>query len=84
MTVNNEIGTIQPMAEIGKIVKSHRGVMFHTDAAQAVGKILIDVNAMQIDRAMRQKTNAARTTMPSTTTRLVCTARQSAALRSSM
>ncbi len=48
MAVNNEIGVIQPMAEIGKICRE-RGVFFHTDAAQAVGKIPLDVNAMNID-----------------------------------
>lgn len=49
MAVNNETGVIQPLAEIGKIARKHRGVYFHTDAAQAVGKIPIDVNAMNID-----------------------------------
>lgn len=48
MAVNNEIGVIQPLAEIGKLCRE-RGVFFHTDAAQAVGKINIDVNAMNID-----------------------------------
>jgi len=48
MAVNNEIGVIQPLAEIGKICRQ-RGVYFHTDAAQAVGKIPLDVNAMNID-----------------------------------
>lgn len=48
MMVNNEIGVIQPIAEIGKICREH-GVYFHTDAAQAVGKIPIDVEAMNID-----------------------------------
>ena len=48
MAVNNEIGVIQPMAEIGKIAREY-GVLFHTDATQAVGKIPIDVNAMNID-----------------------------------
>lgn len=48
MAVNNEIGVIQPLAEIGKICREN-GVFFHTDAAQAVGKIPIDVEAMQID-----------------------------------
>jgi len=48
MTVQNEIGTIQPMAEIGAICRE-RGVFLHTDAAQAVGKIPIDVKAMNID-----------------------------------
>lgn len=48
MAVNNEIGVIQPLAEIGKICRE-KGVLFHTDAAQAVGKIPLDVNAMSID-----------------------------------
>lgn len=48
MAVNNEIGVIQPLAEIGKITRA-RGVLFHTDAAQAFGKIPLDVEAMQID-----------------------------------
>ena len=48
MAVNNEIGVIQPLAEIGKICRD-AGVFFHTDAAQAVGKIPLDVNAMNID-----------------------------------
>ena len=48
MFVNNEIGVIQRIAEIGALCRS-RKVFFHTDAAQAVGKIPIDVNAMNID-----------------------------------
>eukprot|EP01091_Cochliopodium_minus_P009278 TRINITY_DN224_c0_g1_i2.p1 TRINITY_DN224_c0_g1~~TRINITY_DN224_c0_g1_i2.p1 ORF type:complete len:456 (-),score=127.22 TRINITY_DN224_c0_g1_i2:84-1430(-) len=48
MAVHNEIGVIQPLEEIGKICRE-RGVFFHTDAAQAVGKIPIDVNKMNID-----------------------------------
>ncbi|XP_023405970.1 cysteine desulfurase isoform X2 [Loxodonta africana] len=48
MTVNNEIGVKQPIAEIGRICSS-RKVYFHTDAAQAVGKIPLDVNDMKID-----------------------------------
>lgn len=48
MAVNNEIGVIQPITEIGKICKENN-VYFHTDAAQAIGKIDIDVNAMNID-----------------------------------
>lgn len=48
MFVNNEIGVIQPIEEIGKLCRS-RKVFFHTDAAQAVGKVPIDVNAMNID-----------------------------------
>lgn len=48
MAVNNEIGVIQPLAEIGKICRE-AGVFFHTDAAQAAGKILLDVEAMNID-----------------------------------
>ncbi|KAJ7024315.1 pyridoxal phosphate-dependent transferase [Mycena alexandri] len=49
MTVNNETGVIQPMKEIGTLLRKHRGVYFHTDAAQAVGKIPVDVNEMNID-----------------------------------
>lgn len=48
MAVNNEIGVIQPLAEIGRICRE-RGVLFHTDAAQAAGKIPLDVEAMNID-----------------------------------
>jgi len=48
MTANNEIGTIQPVEEIGAICKKH-GVLFHTDAVQAVGHLPIDVKRMQID-----------------------------------
>ncbi|MBT3551675.1 MAG: aminotransferase class V-fold PLP-dependent enzyme [Rhodospirillaceae bacterium] len=48
MTVQNEIGIIQPMAEIGALCRE-RGVFLHTDAAQATGKITIDVKAMNID-----------------------------------
>ena len=49
MTVNNETGVIQPIKEIGDIVRKHRGVYFHTDAAQAAGKIPLDVNEWNID-----------------------------------
>jgi len=48
MAVNNEIGVIQPLAEIGRLCRE-RGIFFHTDAAQAVGKIPLDVEAMNID-----------------------------------
>jgi cysteine desulfurase len=48
MAVNNEIGVIQPLAEIGKICRDKK-TFFHTDAAQAVGKIPLDVEAMNID-----------------------------------
>ncbi len=48
MAVNNEIGVIQPLAEIGKICRENK-TFFHTDAAQAVGKIPLDVEAMNID-----------------------------------
>jgi cysteine desulfurase len=48
MFANNEIGTIQPVAEIGKLAKE-KGVLFHTDATQAVGKVPVDVEAMGID-----------------------------------
>ena len=48
MTANNEIGTIQPIGEIGAICKKH-GVLFHTDAVQAVGHLPIDVKELQVD-----------------------------------
>ncbi len=46
--VNNEIGTIQPIAEIGKLCRE-KGVLFHTDAVQAVGHVPVDVKAMNVD-----------------------------------
>ena len=53
MTANNEIGTIQPVAEIGRLVKSlrvgGRKIWFHTDAVQAVGKMLVDVEEIGCD-----------------------------------
>ena len=48
MAANNEVGTINPIAEIGQVARD-RGVFFHTDATQAVGKIPIDVDEMKID-----------------------------------
>lgn len=48
MTANNEIGTIQPIREIGQLCRDH-GTLFHTDAAQAFGKIPLDVNKDNID-----------------------------------
>lgn len=48
MTANNEIGTIEPIAQIGELAKKH-GIAFHTDAVQAVGNIPIDVKAMNVD-----------------------------------
>lgn len=48
MMVNNEIGTVQPIKEIGEIAKKH-GIVFHTDAVQALGNVPIDVKAMGID-----------------------------------
>ncbi len=48
MFANNEIGTIEPIQEIGKIAKKHN-VLFHTDAVQAIGKVPIDVNNLNID-----------------------------------
>ena len=48
MMVNNEIGTIQPIKEIGAIAKKH-GIVFHTDAVQALGNVPIDVKDMGID-----------------------------------
>ncbi len=48
MLANNEIGTVNPIAEIGKLVKE-RGIVFHTDTVQGVGKVPVDVQAMNID-----------------------------------
>ena len=48
MTANNEIGTLEPVAEIGEICREN-GVLFHTDAVQAFGHIPVDVEAMHID-----------------------------------
>jgi cysteine desulfurase len=48
MAANNEIGVIQPLAELGAVCRA-AGVLFHSDAAQAVGKIPLDVTAMNID-----------------------------------
>ena len=48
MTANNEVGTIEPIAEIGALCRA-RGVLFHTDAVQAVGAIPVDVQAMNVD-----------------------------------
>ena len=48
MAANNEIGTIEPIAELAKVCKAH-GVLFHTDAVQAVGHIPMDVKEMDID-----------------------------------
>lgn len=48
MAVNNEIGVIQPLEEIGRIAREY-GVLFHTDATQAVGKVPVDVEGMHLD-----------------------------------
>ncbi len=48
MTANNEVGTIEPIAEIGAVCRKH-GVTFHTDAVQAIGHIPVDVKAQNID-----------------------------------
>lgn len=48
MYANNEIGTIQPIAEIGAIAREH-GITFHTDAVQAVGELDLDVNQLNVD-----------------------------------
>ena len=50
MAANNEIGVLQPLEEIGKLCKE-KGVIFHTDSTQAVGKVPIDVNKMGVDLA---------------------------------
>jgi cysteine desulfurase len=48
MAANNEIGTLQPLTEIGRVTRE-RGIFFHTDAAQAIGRVPIDVDRMGID-----------------------------------
>lgn len=48
MMANNEIGTIQPIADIAKVVKA-RGIVFHTDAVQAVGQVPVNVNELGVD-----------------------------------
>src|SRR4249919_2717426 len=48
MTANNEIGVLQPIAEIGAIAKE-KGILFHTDAVQAVGKVPVDVTQLKVD-----------------------------------
>jgi cysteine desulfurase len=48
MSANNEIGVLQPIAEIGAIAKE-KGILFHTDGVQAVGKVPYDVNALKVD-----------------------------------
>ncbi len=48
MFVNNEIGVIQPISEIGEICRE-RGIIFHVDAAQATGKVAIDLSALKVD-----------------------------------
>ena len=48
MAANNEVGTLQPIREIGEICRA-RGVLFHTDAVQAVGAVPVDVQALQVD-----------------------------------
>jgi cysteine desulfurase len=48
MAANNEVGTLHPLAEIGEVCR-RRGVLFHTDAAQAAGKVPLDVESMRLD-----------------------------------
>jgi cysteine desulfurase len=48
MHANNEIGTIQPIAQLAAVAHRH-GILFHTDAAQSAGKIVVDVNSLEVD-----------------------------------
>jgi len=48
MHANNEVGTIQPISEIGEIARK-KGILFHTDAVQSMGKIPVDVNELKVD-----------------------------------
>ncbi len=50
MLANNEVGSVQPLAEIGKITRE-KGVLFHSDAVQGIGKVPFDVEAMRVDLA---------------------------------
>ena len=63
MFANNEIGTIQPIAKIGRMLRG-RGILFHTDAVQAVGHIPVDVAALEVDflTASAHKFNGAKGT----------------------
>jgi len=63
MLANNEIGTVQPIAEIGRLLKG-KGILFHTDAVQAVGHIPVDVTALGVDflTASAHKFNGAKGT----------------------
>lgn len=63
MLANNEIGTVQPIAEIGAFLKE-KGILFHTDAVQAVGHIPVNVNDLQVDflTASAHKFNGAKGT----------------------
>lgn len=54
MYANNEIGTIQPIKEIGEIAREH-GILFHTDAVQAFGQLPIQVDDCHIDMLRRQR-----------------------------
>src|SRR5699024_12878143 len=49
MCVNNEIGTVQPIKEIGKLIKNYPKIAFHVDAVQAIGKVAIDIQNSFID-----------------------------------
>ena len=74
MYANNEIGVIQPVAEIGKICRE-KGVLFHTDGVQAIGKVPVDVNR---DQYRPDVDHGPQAVWPQRRGRVVCSPQESA------